>query len=108
MVDDVTQRVQSENMLVQRDKMSSMGEMASVMAQDINIPLQAILKDLQSVRRDLTEEHIDPIGIHELLDDALIRGRQAASVVNNLVSFSDAGAGEKQLATYRLSHGSQC
>jgi PAS domain S-box-containing protein len=98
MVDDVTQRVQSENMLVQRDKMSSMGEMASVMAQDINIPLQAILKDLQTVRRDLTEEHIDPIGIHELLDDALIRGRQAASVVNNLVSFSDASAGEKQLA----------
>jgi PAS domain S-box-containing protein len=98
MVDDVTQRVQSENMLVQRDKMSSMGEMASVMAQDINIPLQAILKDLQTVRLDLTEEHIDPVGIHELLDDALIRGRQAASVVNNLVSFSDASAGEKQLA----------
>ena len=98
MVDDVTQRVQSENMLVQRDKMSSMGEMASVMAHDINIPLQAILKDLQTVRLDLTEEHIDPIGIQELLDDALIRGRQAASVVNNLVSFSDAGAGEKQLA----------
>ena len=98
MVDDVTQRVQSENMLVQRDKMSSMGEMASVMAHDINIPLQAILKDLQTVRQDLTEEHIDPIGINELLDSALIRGRQAASVINNLVRFSDAGAGEKQLA----------
>jgi len=68
MVDDVTQRVQSENMLVQRDKMSSMGEMASVMAHDINIPLQAIVKDLQIVRQDLTEEHIDPVGINELLD----------------------------------------
>ena len=98
MVDDVTQRVQSENMLVQRDKMSSMGEMASVMAHDINIPLQAIVKDLQIVRQDLTEEHIDPVGINELLDAALIRGRQAASVINNLVRFSDAGAGEKQLA----------
>ena len=98
MVDDVTQRVQSENMLVQRDKMSSMGEMASVMAHDINIPLQAILKDLQTVRQDLTEEHIDPVGINELLDSALIRGRQAASVIDNLVRFSDAGAGEKQLA----------
>ncbi|MDA7852191.1 ATP-binding protein [Porticoccaceae bacterium] len=98
MVDDVTQRVQSENMLVQRDKMSSMGEMASVMAHDINIPLQAIVKDLQTVRQDLTEEHIDPVGINELLDSALIRGRQAASVIDNLVRFSDAGAGEKQLA----------
>lgn len=98
LIDDVTQRVQSENMLVQRDKMSSMGEMASVMAHDINIPLQAILKNLQTVRQDLTEEHIDPEGINELLEDALIRGRQAASVINNLIGFSDGGAGEKQLA----------
>jgi PAS domain S-box-containing protein len=98
LVDDVTQRVQSENMLIQRDKMSSMGEMAAIMAHDINIPLQAILKDVQTVRQDLTEEHIDPIGLNELLEDALIRGRQAATVIQNLVSFSDSGAGEKQFA----------
>lgn len=98
LIDDVTQRVQSENMLIQRDKMSSMGEMAAIMAHDINIPLQAILKDVQTVRQDLTEEHIDPIGLNELLEDALIRGRQAATVIQNLVAFSDTGAGEKQLA----------
>ena len=98
LVDDVTQRVQSENMLIQRDKMSSMGEMAAIMAHDINIPLQAILKDVQTVRRELTEEHIDPIGMNELLEDALIRGRQAATVIQNLVAFSDSGAGEKQQA----------
>ena len=98
LVDDVTQRVQSENMLIQRDKMSSMGEMAAIMAHDINIPLQAILKDVQTVRQDLTEEHIDPIGLNELLEDALIRGRQAATVIQNLVAFSDSGAGEKQFA----------
>lgn len=98
LVDDVTQRVQSENMLIQRDKMSSMGEMAAIMAHDINIPLQAILKDVQTVRQDLTEEHIDPIGLNELLEDALIRGRQAATVIQNLVSFSDSGEIEKQQA----------
>ena len=98
LVDDVTQRVQSENMLIQRDKMSSMGEMAAIMAHDINIPLQAILKDVQTVRQDLTEEHIDPIGLNELLEDALIRGRQAATVIQNLVAFSDSGAEEKQFA----------
>jgi len=98
LIDDVTQRVKSENMLVQRDKMSSMGEMASVMAHDMNIPLQAILKDLQMVRQDLTDDHIDPVAVNELLEDALIRGRQAASVIENLINFSDSGAGEKQLA----------
>jgi len=98
LVDDVTQRVQSENMLIQRDKMSSMGEMAAIMAHDINIPLQAIMKDVQTVRQDLTEEHIDPIGLNELLEDALIRGRQASTVIQNLVTFSDSGAEEKQYA----------
>ena len=38
LLDDVTQQVNNETMLIQRDKMSSMGEMASVMAHDINIP----------------------------------------------------------------------
>ncbi|MDA9664476.1 PAS domain S-box protein, partial [bacterium] len=41
LVDDVTQRVHNETLLIQRDKMSSMGEMASIMAHDINIPLRA-------------------------------------------------------------------
>ena len=42
LVHDVTQRILTENMLIQRDKMSAMGELASTMAHDINIPLQAI------------------------------------------------------------------
>ena len=47
LLDDVTQRVKNENLLIQRDKMSSMGEMASIMAHDINIPLRAIIKDVK-------------------------------------------------------------
>ena len=54
LLDDVTQQVNNETMLIQRDKMSSMGEMASVMAHDINIPLKAIIKDIKSVRQSLT------------------------------------------------------
>jgi len=50
------------------------------------------------VRQDLTDDHIDPVAVNELLEDALIRGRQAASVIENLINFSDSGAGEKQLA----------
>ncbi len=59
LLDDVTQRVQNETMLIQRDKMSSMGEMASIMAHDINIPLRAIIKDVKEVRQDLTDEPMD-------------------------------------------------
>ena len=95
LVDDVTQRVQNETMLIQRDKMSSMGEMASIMAHDINIPLRAIIKDVKEVRKDLTDEPIDKDALREVLEDAVIRGQQATSVIDNLVNFSGGGGGEK-------------
>ena len=46
LIDDVTQRIQAENKLIQRDKMSSMGELAATMAHDINTPLQRILREI--------------------------------------------------------------
>ena len=48
LIDDVTENILTANMLVQRDKMSSMGELASTMAHDINFPLECIIKDLSS------------------------------------------------------------
>jgi signal transduction histidine kinase len=95
LLDDVTQRVKNETMLIQRDKMSSIGEMASIMAHDINIPLRAIIKDVKEVRKDLTDEPFDKEALREVLEDAVIRGQQATSVIDNLVNFSGGGGGEK-------------
>lgn len=98
LLDDVTQQVNNETMLIQRDKMSSMGEMASVMAHDINIPLKAIIKDIKTVRQNLTDP-VDREGISELLEDAVIRGQQATSVISNLINFSSSGGGERTIAS---------
>ncbi|MDB2554249.1 ATP-binding protein [Porticoccaceae bacterium] len=95
LLDDVTQRVKNEAMLIQRDKMSSMGEMASIMAHDINIPLRAIIKDVKEVRQDLTDEPMDIEGMREMLEDAVIRGQQATSIIDNLLDFSGSGGGTK-------------
>lgn len=99
LIDNVSDQVNANNLLIQRDKMSSMGEMAAVMAQDISLPLSASLKDIQAVRRALTEEFVDPIGLNELLENALIRGQQAANVIENLLAFSTGGGGEKQFSS---------
>ena len=101
LIDDVTQRVHNETLLIQRDKMSSMGEMASIMAHDINIPLRAILKDVKTVRQGLTDEPIDGMGLSELLEDAVIRGQQATSIISNLVDYSGSGGGEKVMANMK-------
>jgi len=91
LLDDVTQRVKNEIMLIQRDKMSSMGEMASVMAHDISIPLRAMIKDVKAVRHELTDEPIDAEGLQDVLEDAVIRGQQATSIIENLLRFSTGG-----------------
>lgn len=95
LLDDVTQRAKNENMLIQRDKMSAMGEMAAVMAHDINKPLTAIIKDIKTVRQSVVDDNLDTDGLNELLEDTIIRGQQASSVITNLLNFSASGGGEK-------------
>ena len=85
LIDDVTQQVKSETMLIQRDKMSLMGEMASDMAHDINLPLRAMLKSVKTVRQGLTDEPFDRVALQEILEDTVIRGQQARSVIENLM-----------------------
>ena len=99
MIDDVTQRVLAENKLIQRDKMSSMGELAASMAHDIDVPLQRILAIVEDLYRQLADappEAQEAAGA--LLIDVHERGRQSSAVINNLLEFSSARVGEKKLA----------
>lgn len=99
LVDDVTQRILAENMLIQRDKMSSMGELASTMAHDINVPLKAIQKNLAVVVSDLDTIDLvnseDKSGWHTLLDDSVELGKQASNVISNLLAFANQSNDEK-------------
>ena len=101
LIDDITQRVNSETMLIQKDKMSLMGEMASSLAHDINIPLKEMLKDVKAVRQSLAAEIYDEIELREILENGLIRGQQAKSVIDNLLDFSGSGGEAKTMADIR-------
>lgn len=101
LIDDVTQRIATENMLIQRDKMSSLGELASNMAHDINTPLQGILRDVDNVRDFLQHEILPGNGealgkLNSILDDAREKGQQASAVITNLLSFAGAQGDEKK------------
>ena len=50
-VDDVTVRVKLENMMVQNEKMMSLGELAAGMAHEINNPLSVVLQGIQNILR---------------------------------------------------------
>ncbi|MFT5084444.1 MAG: PAS domain S-box-containing protein [Lentisphaeria bacterium] len=98
LIDNVTARTLTENMLIQRDKMSSMGELAATMAHDIEIPLQAILEDMKIVQTGLNSEVEDSEKFQTLLADAEARGKQASRIINNLLEFSRSHGDEKRPA----------
>ena len=107
LIDDVTKRILAENMLIQNDKISSMGELASSMAHDINTPLQSILFDLRNFQSLLSDgsqymNEIESNGMPDklgpLLSHAYEKGEKMASIVQNLQDFARGRSDRKQLS----------
>lgn len=107
-VDDVTARVRIESMMVQTEKMLSVGGLAAGMAHEINNPLGAILQGSQNILRrispDMPQNHAvaDSLGIDlgllnryleqrrilHFLDGIREAGVRAAKIVADVLSFS--------------------
>ena len=107
-VDDVTERARIDEMMVQSEKMLSVGGLAAGMAHEINNPLGVILQALQNVFRrvapdlpaniraaekcgvDLTRmrRYLEAREIFVFLDDIRQSGERAAAIVANMLSFS--------------------
>ena len=104
LLDDVSQQVKSENKLIQRDRISSMGELASSMAHDMNVPLQGMLKDIHQIetkvsalsKDDPSDFSNDVKEISENLTDAIVQGKQASAIVDNLLDFAGSQQKDKQ------------
>ncbi len=107
-VDDVTVRQQLEGMMVQNEKLRSLGELAAGMAHEINNPLAAILQSLQNVERrlkpdnrsnlqaadklgldlNLMRQYLDEREILKFLSGMETAGRRAAEIVRNMLEFA--------------------
>jgi PAS domain S-box-containing protein len=107
-IDDVTQRTQMEDMMVQSEKMMSLGGLAAGMAHEINNPLGAIIQTVQNIRRRLNPavkknmEEAQKLGgdmeliqaynqereIFTFLQNISEAGERAATIVKNMLQFS--------------------
>lgn len=107
-IDDITQRLSLEEMMVQSEKMLSVGGLAAGMAHEINNPLGAILHNVQNIRRRLSADlpknldYAEQAGIDletvnhylcsrevpQLLDGIAQAGSRAAKIVTHMLSFS--------------------
>jgi PAS domain S-box-containing protein len=107
-VDDITDRVRIEEMMVQTEKMMSVGGLAAGMAHEINNPLAGILQNLQVMRNRITQHternlgaaaeagtslealqtYMHERGLIKMMDSITEAGRRAARIVDNMLSFS--------------------
>jgi len=114
-VDDVTDRVRLEEMMIQSEKMMSVGGLAAGMAHEINNPLAGMLQNAQVMANRLKPDlkanvaaaekcgvTIQQIGqymelraIPAMLAAIRESGERAAAIVQNMLSFSRRSSGRK-------------
>lgn len=107
-VDDVTARVRIEDMMVQTEKMLSVGGLAAGMAHEINNPLGAILQACQNILRrlspdlpknrevartlgldlDLVNRYLEERGILHFLKGIQEAGARSVKIVTDMLAFS--------------------
>jgi PAS domain S-box-containing protein len=107
-VDDITARVRFEEMMVQSEKMASVGGLAAGMAHEINNPLGGIMMAAQNIERRLSttlrknDEAAADLGISmetiaaymerrnifKMLSGILEMGHRASEIVTNMLNFS--------------------
>jgi two-component system NtrC family sensor kinase len=87
MVENITERVQLEQQLQQREKLSSIGLLAAGVAHEVNTPLAGISSYTQMLLQQIPET--DPK--HKLLEKIHSQTLRASGIVNNLLNFSRTG-----------------
>jgi PAS domain S-box-containing protein len=87
LLDDITQRMQLEEQLVQTEKLTSLGLLAAGVAHEVNTPLAVISNYIQMLAKQLPAN--DPR--HKLTEKIVSQTFRASEIVNNLLNFSRRG-----------------
>jgi PAS domain S-box-containing protein len=120
-LDDVTQRVRMEKLVVQSEKMLSVGGLAAGIAHEINNPLAGMVQNAQVVQgrmsadlpgnRAAAERHgttmeairgyLEERNVLEMLDAIRSSGGRAADIVRHLIGFTRRNPSKKERCDLR-------
>lgn len=107
-IDDITDRMNFEQMVMQNEKMLSVGGLAAGMAHEINNPLAIILGNVQNITRQTTagldknaevarecgtsieiiQDYMEKRGITRKIESIFEASARSARIVSNMLSFS--------------------
>jgi len=107
-INDVTEKKQTEELMIQSEKMMSIGRLAAGTAHELNNPLAGILQGAQNIQRrllvelpvnlevaeevgigfDKLQSYIKKRKIHTLIEGIQDSGNKAAEIISNMLQFS--------------------
>jgi two-component system NtrC family sensor kinase len=90
LIDDVTQREQLEEQLLQTEKLTSLGLLAAGVAHEVNTPLAVISNYIQMLAKQLPGDD----SRQKIIDKIVKQTFRASEIMNNLLNFSRTGAAE--------------
>ncbi|WP_415719573.1 ATP-binding protein [Maridesulfovibrio sp.] len=110
-IDDVTSRVRMEELMVQTEKMMSVGGLAAGMAHEINNPLGGIMQGAQNLERKFSpqilanrkaaeeagcslesmSQYLEYRKVNSIIEGIKQSGKRAARIVSNMLEFSKPG-----------------
>ncbi|NDV27848.1 PAS domain-containing sensor histidine kinase [Desulfovibrio sp. JC010] len=110
-IDDVTSRVRMEEIMVQTEKMMSVGGLAAGMAHEINNPLGGIMQGAQNLERKFSpdikanidaadeagcslesmQKYMESRNVSSIIEGIRDSGLRAARIVSNMLDFSKPG-----------------
>lgn len=107
-INDITERKQSEELMMQTEKMNSVGRLAAGMAHELNNPLGGILQGIQNIERRLSpdikpnhaaaeefginlqnlQQYIEKREINSFFRGIKESGKNASQIISSMLQFS--------------------
>jgi len=84
---EIAKRREQERMLIQQNKLASMGEMMGNIAHQWRQPLNAVAVDIQDLQETYESDMLDDAYVKEIVSDIMLQVRQLSSTIDDFRNF---------------------